>query len=136
MPFSGSKNSAVNNPARRELGLYTRRMSTLTPLIEAWDEGHREFAFAFDGLSDEDLWKRPHPTLLSVGELGGHVAYWQAGWPMGGGEARSDLSQLPIQSPLVYNAFRYYTLSVAETYSLPMGTKAVLDEVMRVHAEA
>ena len=111
-------------------------MSTLTPLIEAWDEGHREFAFAFDGLSDEDLWKRPHPRLLSVGELAGHVAYWQAVWTMGGGDAKPDLSQLPIQSPLVDNAFRYYTLSVDETYSLPMGTKAVLDEVMRVHAEA
>lgn len=111
-------------------------MTTLTPLIEAWDEAHREFAIALGGLSDEDLWKRAHPRLLSVGELAGHVAYWQAVWITGGGNHRPELATLPIQSPLLNDAFRYYTSSAEQSFSLPLGTKTILDEVMRVHEAA
>lgn len=111
-------------------------MSTLESLIEAWDEGHREFGIAFEGLSDEDLWTRAHPRLLSVGELAGHVAYWQAVWAMGGGNAKPDLDQLPIQSPFVNHAFRYYSTSVDVPFKLEMGTAEVVDEVMKVHEAA
>lgn len=108
-------------------------MSTLAPLIGAWDEAHREFAIAFEGLTTEDLWRRAHPRLLSVGELAGHVAYWQAVWVLGGGDARPDLHSLPIQSPLVDNGFRYYTLQVDTPYSLSLDADQVLEEVARVH---
>jgi len=111
-------------------------MSTLDPLIAAWDEGHREFAIALEGLLDEDLWKRPDPRLLSVGELAGHVAYWQGVRMGGNGNARMDLDQLAIKSPLLNHAFRYYTSSVDETFQLEMGTAEVLAEVMRIHEAA
>lgn len=108
----------------------------MTTLIEVWDEAHREFAIAFEGLTDEDLWKRPHPRLLSLGELAGHVAYWQAVWIMGGGNHRPELDQLPIQSLLIDHGFRYYTGTVDHPYAVNLGVQAVLDEVMRVHEAA
>ena len=30
-------------------------------LVNAWSTGPWELSLAFEGLSDEDLWKRPHP---------------------------------------------------------------------------
>ncbi|HVT11645.1 MAG TPA: DinB family protein [Fimbriimonadaceae bacterium] len=111
-------------------------MSTLAPLIEAWDEAHREFAIALEGLSDEDLWKRPHPRLLSVGELAGHVAYWQGVWVTGGGNDHPDLDRLPIKSLLLNDGFRYYTSQVGHPFSVELGTAEILAEVMRVHEAA
>jgi hypothetical protein len=111
-------------------------MSTIAPLIEAWDEAHREFAIALGGLPDEDLWKRAHPRLLSIGELAGHVAYWQAVWTMGGGEDRPALERLPLESPLLDHAFRYYTTNVERPFQLDLGTLQVLAEVGRIHEAA
>jgi uncharacterized damage-inducible protein DinB len=111
-------------------------MSTLAPLIEAWDEAHREFAIAMGGITDDDLWKRAHPRLLSVGELAGHIAYWQAVWTLGGGNASPDLEQLPIKSPLLDNAFRYYTTNVEGAFAVQLGPSQVLEEVARVHDAA
>ncbi len=111
-------------------------MSTLAPLIEAWDEGHREFKIAFGNFPDEDLWKRPHQRLLSAGELAAHVAYWQAVWIMGGGNMKPDLDQLPIKSPLLNDAFRYYTISVNNEFRLELNATDLIAEVMRVHEAA
>lgn len=111
-------------------------MSSLDPLIAAWDEAHREFAIALGGLPDEDLWKRADPRLLSVGELAGHVAYWQAVWTLGGGSNRPDLEQLPLKSPLLDHAFRYYTSSVDHAFQLALGTNQVVEEVSQVHRAA
>ncbi|HZH99403.1 MAG TPA: DinB family protein [Fimbriimonadaceae bacterium] len=108
-------------------------MSSLNPLLVAWDEAHREFAIALNGVPDEDLWKRPHPRLLSIGELAGHVAYWQASWLLGGGDDRPDLSTLPIQSPFLNHAFRYYTPSLDTPVALPMNTEEVAREVISIH---
>ena len=105
-------------------------------LIEAWDEAHREFAIALSGCPDGDLWKRAHPRLLSVGELAGHIAYWQAVWVTGNGNHSPDLGQLPLRSPLVDNAFRYYTGNVEQPTQLELTTAQVLDEVARVHEAA
>src|SRR5688572_828125 len=111
-------------------------MSNLAPLIEAWNEGHREFAIALGGLPDEDLWKRAHPRLLSVGELAGHVAYWQAVWTMGGGDDRPELGMLQIKSPLLNDAFRYYTTNVDLPFKVELGTAQVLEALNRVHEDA
>ncbi|MEO7717047.1 MAG: hypothetical protein ABIY70_12660 [Capsulimonas sp.] len=43
--------------------------------LEVLDLGYFEAPFAFEGLADENVWKRPAPGLLSVGELAGHIAY-------------------------------------------------------------
>ena len=111
-------------------------MSTLAPLIEAWDEAHREFGIALGALPEEDLWKRAHPRLLSVGELAGHIAYWQAVWTMGGGNDRPDLDQFPIKSPLLNHAFRYYTTNVDHASAVELSTAQVLAEVTRIHVAA
>ena len=111
-------------------------MSDLKVLIDAWDEAHREFAIALGDLSDEDLWRRAHPRLLSVGELAAHIAYWQAVWVTGGGNMNPDLSQLPIKSPLVDQAARYYTSSVDHAFVTDLSTTQVLEEVGRVHDAA
>jgi hypothetical protein len=111
-------------------------MATLAPLIDAWNEAHREFDIAYGGLKDSDLWVRPHPRLLSLGELAAHVAYWQAVWVMGTGDGGSDVRVVPVQSPLVDNAFRYYTSSVGEPAMLNLGVAEVLAEVRRVHEAA
>lgn len=109
------------------------RMSPLDTLIEAWDEAHREFAIALDNFPEDDLWKRPHPKLLSVGEVAGHVAYWQAVWVTGGGNDRPDLESLPLRSPFLDHAFRYYSNSVDQPAKLDLDSKQVLAEVNRVH---
>lgn len=111
-------------------------MSTLAPLIEALDEAHREFAIALGDFPDEDLWKRPHPRLLSVGELAGHVAYGEAVWVFGDGSHKPDLEALSIQSPLVDDGFRYYLSSVELPFQVALNAKEVLAEVARIHAAA
>ena len=35
-----------------------------------------ELGEAFKGLKEENVWKRPAPTLLAVGEIVGHIAFW------------------------------------------------------------
>ncbi|MCC7230378.1 MAG: hypothetical protein IT203_08275, partial [Fimbriimonadaceae bacterium] len=108
-------------------------MSTLLPLLEAWDEAHREFAIALGGLSDEDLWTRAHPRLLSVGELAGHIAYGQAVWVLGPGSYRPDLKSLAIESPLLDRGFSYYTDQVDRPFRVSLGTAQVLNEISRIH---
>jgi hypothetical protein len=46
--------------------------------LEILEEGYFEVQEAFKGLADENVWKRPAEGLLSVGELAGHIAYWEA----------------------------------------------------------
>jgi len=112
-------------------------MASLDLLFKAWDVAHWEFTLAFEGLSDEDLWKRPHPRLLSVGELAGHLAYWEAvGVTPAEAGGKVDLEHVSIKSPLVDNAFRYYTNSENSPASLPIGCAEVLQELKRVHEEA
>lgn len=110
-------------------------MAELGLLIKAWDEGHRELAEAFIGLQDEDVWTRPHPKLLSVGEIAGHIAHWDAVWIAGSG-LKTNLADLPIQGPLIDPSFRYYTTSALSPVQLEMGAKELWAEVDRVHKEA
>lgn len=111
-------------------------MERMHELIEAWDEAHWEFTLAFEGLSDEDLWRRAHPALLSIGELAGHVAYWQAVWTQGGGEDHPDPVSLPIKSPLIDHAYRYYSTSVDSPASAALSVAEVLGELKRIHVAA
>lgn len=108
-------------------------MSTLLPLVKAWDEAHRELAIALGGLSDEDLWTRAHPRLLSVGELAGHIVYGQAVWVLGPGSYRPDLEALAIKSPLLDHGFGYYTDQVDQPFRVSLGTAQVLEEIARIH---
>lgn len=110
--------------------------SSLAPLIAAWDEGHREFEIAYQGVSESDLWLRAHPRLLSLGELAGHVAYWQGVWTFGEGDSRPDLKSIPIQSVLIDHGFRYYSSNVEAPFRVELTTRELIEEVMRVHNAA
>jgi len=101
-----------------------QRMANLDLLIKALDTASWEMGEAFKGLPDEDVWKRAHPRLLSVGELAAHVAYWEAQTFFGDG----------FESPLTGNpTASYYTGNAGEPYELPLGAEAVYAEVKRVH---
>jgi uncharacterized damage-inducible protein DinB len=101
-------------------------MNAVEALVQSWDEAHWEFTLAFEGLSDDDLWKRPDPRLLSIGELAAHVAHNEADMAEGG----------TIESPLVSDEFGYYDTQISNPASLPMSVEQVLSEVKRVHEAA
>lgn len=110
-------------------------MAKLQALIDALDEGHREFGFALAGLADDKVWVRPHPKLLSIGELAGHIAQWEAVRTTGE-SPKPDLALLPIKSILLDPRFAYYTSNVEEPVTLNLGAVALGEEVARVHTEA
>lgn len=93
--------------------------------IEAWGVAHWEFTLAFEDLADEDLWKRPHPRLLSIGELAAHVAYSEA-----------QLPQPMTQSPLVDKRSRYYLHQVDDPMALDLTVAQVLQELKTIHEAA
>ena len=101
-------------------------MENLDTLLKLWDEGHWEFTLAFEGLSDDDLWRRADPRLLSVGELAGHVAYWEAQYA----------GEVVAASPLRDDRFRYYTGQVRETVKLDLTVAQVLQELKSIHDSA
>jgi hypothetical protein len=95
-----------------------------------------EVCEAFKGLADENVWKRPVPGLLSVGELAGHIAHWEA--LKFSGEGR-DLATSKVRGPLVDERFAYYTSNVGLPPSaehLAMTAEQVHKELVRVHEEA
>ena len=60
---------------------------------------------------------------------------WQAVWFFGE-EPKPDLETLPIKSPLLNNAFRYYTTNVEAASQVDLTAAEVLAEVMRIHEAA
>ena len=94
-----------------------------------------EVTEAFKGLADENVWKRPAPGLLSVGELAGHVAYWEA-LRLTGDQNSQDISTCSISSPLLDERFKYYTGTITTPVELPLTAQQVKDELLRIHAEA
>jgi hypothetical protein len=112
----------------------------LEPYLEMLEEGHYEAKFAFDGLADENVWKRPSPTLLSVGEIAGHIAYWEAVRLAGeGGDPRPDVDKCRVKSPLVDVRFSYYPEQIENGPSeahVKMTAAQVCAELVRVHTEA
>lgn len=110
-------------------------MSNLTPLIDALDEGHREFAIALGDFPVEDFWKRAHPRLLSVGELAAHVAFGQAVWFFGD-DYKAGVEALSFKSPLLVNGVGYYLHNVEAPVHLDVTPAQALEELARIHAEA
>jgi hypothetical protein len=108
--------------------------------LEVLDEGYFEVKEAFKGMADAHAWKRPAETLLSAGEIAGHVAYWQAVKFAGGiAVPDPDLSKCPIKSLLIDPRFRYYTTTLDTSPSpeqLAMTASEVCAELVRVHTES
>ena len=89
-----------------------------------------ELGVAFEGLADENVWKRPAEGILSIGELAGHIAYAEANRFAGEGT---------LSSPLIDPRFWYYPVTVATPPSeeqLAMTAGQVGAELARVHQEA
>src|SRR2546427_8655843 len=113
-------------------------------MIEAYlgvlELSYDEIKVAFEGLADEHVWKRPTEGLLSVGELAGHVAYWEAVKLAGeGGEPEPDLAKCRVSSPLIDRRFHYYPTTIAippSEQQLAMTAEQVCRELLRVHEEA
>ncbi len=113
------------------------------------EQGYYEVKFAFEGLADENVWKRPAEGLLSVGELAGHIAYWEAVRLAGeGGESepeangislQPDLAKCRVSSQLIDHRFGYHPTSIAKPPSeqhLAMTAEQVCSELLRVHEES
>lgn len=91
-------------------------MSPIEVLNKALDSAFWELGEGFKGLPDEDVWRRPHPNLLSIGEIATHLAYWHV---------QSLAADVPHENPLVHAGGKYYTLNVGEPFSLPLGAEEV-----------
>ena len=117
--------------------------------LETLELGYFEVSEAFGGLSDANVWKRPAEGLLSVGELAGHIAYWEAVRLAGeGGEPEPeangislmpDLAKCRVSSPLIDHRFSYYPNTIATPPSeqhLAMTAEQVHSELVRVHNES
>jgi hypothetical protein len=109
--------------------------------LEFLEEAYYEIKFAFEGLADANVWKRPAEGLLSVGELAGHVAFWEAVKLAGdcGGREDLDPAKCPVKSPLIDRRFRYYPdilPTPPSEHHLAMTAQQVCDELMRVHQES
>lgn len=113
----------------------------LEDYLTALELGYYEVQFAFEGLADENVWKRPAEGLLSVGELAGHIAYWEAVKLAGEGGAppTPDLAKCRVSSPLIDHRFGYYPATIATPPSeqhRAMTAERVYRELLRVHEEA
>ena len=127
----------------------------LEAYLEILELGYLEVTEAFKGLADEHVWVRPADGLLSVGELSGHIAYWEAvkfaaevgdsSQTSPNSPASSPLTEHAfagkclISSPLIDHRFTYYRGTVASSPSkqhLAMTAKEVCDELFRVHTES
>jgi hypothetical protein len=118
----------------------------LEAYLSVLELGYYEVKEAFKGLADENVWKRPAEGLLSVGELAGHIAFWEAVRLAGeGGEQNErgvlepDLARCRVSSPLIDPRFRYYPTTLANPPSeqhLAMSAAQVCGELVRVHEEA
>jgi hypothetical protein len=108
--------------------------------LDILDEGYFEVKEAFSGLADENVWKRPADGLLSVGELAGHIAYWEAmRLASEGGDSTPYLAKCRVTSPLIDHRFRYYLTTIATPPSeehLGMTAEQVCSELLRVHTES
>ena len=101
-------------------------MSFLESQSPAWDAAHWEFSLVFEDLTDDDLWRRAHPNLLSVGEIVCHMVYCQTNYASKLNPARA------IDSPLRRDEARYYLTSVDQPLVLQMSVAEVAEEFDRV----
>lgn len=115
---------------------------TIDTYIQMLDLCYFEVSEAFKDLADDNVWKRPAPGLLSIGEIAGHVAYWEAVRFAGNnsdGSSERDLSKCKIESPLLDPRFGYYTSNLEATPTedqMRLTAREVYVELQRIHLEA
>lgn len=113
----------------------------LETYIDLLDLCYFEVTEAFKDHADENVWKRPHDGLLSVGELAGHIAYGEASRFAGDapdGSCDRELTNSRIKSPLLDPRFRYYSVTrdILPTDEQRQLTAAQVEsELIRIHNE-
>ncbi len=113
----------------------------LEAYLNVLDLGYFEVREVFHGLADENVWRRPAEGLLSIGEMAGHVAYWEALKFAGDATEKPlpDLSKCRVGSPLIDHRFRYYSTNLADHPSerqLQLTASEACAELLRVHDES
>lgn len=98
-------------------------LSGMEELMKALDAAIWELGEAFEGMPDQDLWVRPHPKLLSVGELAAHIAYGEACYFIGP----------EFESPLIAKEVRYYPYTLEGPFSVDLTSAEVYSEIKRIH---
>lgn len=85
--------------------------------LAIWELGEtlREF-------NEPDLWIRPHPTLLSVGELATHIAYGHIRW-----------LAPTLESPLHRTEANYYPYSIETPLTLNLTSTELYQEIQRIN---
>ena len=111
-------------------------MFHLQTYFEAWAEAQWEFSLAFKDLKDENVWRRPDPKLLSIGELAGHVAYYEALGSVGSWGENDGMPEVPIKSPLIDARFGYYSSNIGDPVVLAIGAEELAAEVKRIFEES
>lgn len=99
-------------------------MSNLDVLMKSLNTAVWELSEAFKGLPDSDVWVRPHPNLLSIGEISCHLVYW---------ESMTFLGPSSEGSPLALDSASYYTSNKDAAFQLQWGAEAVIQELNTVH---
>ena len=108
----------------------------LDTYLTLFEQDYFQLAKALKGLADENVWSRPAEGLLSIGELAGHIAYWEAVNLAGEGEG---LEKGRLSSPLVDRRFSYYDTTIRTAPSvlhLSMTAEQVHKELVRVHEDS
>jgi uncharacterized damage-inducible protein DinB len=101
--------------------------------LEMLEQGYYEISFALQGIEDHNVWKRPTENHPSIGEIVGHIAYWEAIRL-----APAEEGQSQIQSLLIDPRFRYYPtiLTTAPTdQHCSLTAEQIYDELQRIHKE-
>jgi uncharacterized damage-inducible protein DinB len=116
-------------------------MSEIAGIFRVLEHGYRELAEAFDGLADENVWKRPGANLLSVGEIAGHMAQCEATMLTGPGPSfeATPVSVLPIKSWLLRDEFKYPPITLQNDVVADVTARTAAEvhaELKRVHDEA
>lgn len=97
-------------------------MEKLEFLIKNLDCAIWELSEAFRDFPEEDLWKRPSPELLSVGELAVHIAY---------GELNTFFPDMSTE--LNIRTSSYYPYNLPNQVVLNLTSQQLFEEVKRVH---
>lgn len=95
----------------------------LESILKSLDMAVWELSEAFVDWDGNEVWTRPHPRLLSVGELAVHLTSAEIQY----------FAATHITSPLAIESKNYYPYSVQEPITLDLAGAAIYPEIKRVH---
>lgn len=99
-------------------------MNSLEVLMKSLNSSVWELGEAFQGLTDADVWIRPHAHILSIGEISCHLAYW---------ESLTFLGPDAKVSPIAASAAQYFTSNRDTPFHMEWGADELITEIRRIH---